>query len=152
MDKLEVHHNYENKYNFSPCLFIPHSFGCFIIIKAIIKTKSILRPIMLSTNTGSLFKDMQRIADKIKSDVENQLHEAFRTFEVIEDMTPEKLGNDENAFYRMKIKTDDNGHVKVKTMQKDPGTDWKVEVEEYDKGSKSIEGSKEKNPQKSIGH
>lgn len=80
---------------------------------------------------------MQKIADKIKRDVENQLNEDFRTFEVIENMTP-KMQDEKNMCYRMKIKTDDNGHVKVKTMQKDPGSDWKVEVEEYDRGSKSM--------------
>ena len=93
---------------------------------------------MLSTNTGSIFNDMQRIADKIKNNVESQLNEAFRTFEVVEDLSTDKLANDPNSYCRMKIKTDDNGHVKVKTMQKDPGTDWDVEVEEYDKGSKAL--------------
>jgi len=98
---------------------------------------------MLST-TGSIFSDMQRIADKIKWDVESQLNEAFRTFDVIEDLTP-KMQDEKNTYCRMRIRTDDNGHVKVKTMQKDPGSDWKVEVEEYDRGNKPIEAGKESN-------
>jgi len=95
---------------------------------------------MLSTSSESLFKEMQRIADKIKSQVESQLSEDFRTFDVIEDLQPSSIKPDERTSYKMMIKTDDNGHVKVKTMRKDPGSDWKVEVEEYDRGSKSIKG------------
>jgi frataxin-like iron-binding protein CyaY len=99
---------------------------------------------MLSTGTESLFRDMQKIANKIKSDVERQLSRDFKTFDVIEDLTP-SIRPDERSYYRMKIRTDDNGHVRVKTMQKDPGSDWKVEVEEYDRGDKkSLEQSKEK--------
>lgn len=102
---------------------------------------------MLSTNTESIFRDMQRVADKIKLDVESQLHEAFRTFEVIENLTPENLPRDEKAFYRMMIKTDDNGHVKVKTIEKEPGKPEKVEVQEYDKGTKSLEqGGQQQKP------
>jgi len=100
---------------------------------------------MLST-TG-LLSDMQKIADKIKRDVESQLNEAFRTFEVIEDMTP-KMQDEKNMCCRMMIKTDDNGHVKVKTMRKDPGSDWKVEVEEYDRGNKAMESGSQ---MKSLG-
>lgn len=90
---------------------------------------------------------MQKIADRIKWDVEKQLDEAFRTFEVIEDMTP-KMQDEKNTYCRMRIKTDDNGHVKVKTMRKDPGSDWKVEVEEFDRGNKPIESGSQK---KSLG-
>jgi len=99
---------------------------------------------MLSTG---LFSDMQRIADKIKWDVENQLQEAFKTFEVVEDLSP-SVQDENNVYYRMKIRTDDNGHVKVKTLQKDPGSDWKVNVEEFDRGNKAIEGGKSKSLEK----
>jgi len=96
---------------------------------------------MLSTGFGSMFTDMQRIADEIKWNVENQLQEAFKTFEVTENLTP-STQDEKNAYYRFKIKTDDNGHVRVKTMQKEPGSDWKVQVEEYDRGNKPIESQK----------
>jgi len=89
-------------------------------------------------STTGMLSDMQKIAEMIKSNVETQLNQSFRTFDVIEDMTP-KMQDDKNMCYRMMIRTDDNGHVKVKTMRKDPGMDWKVEVEEYDKGNKSME-------------
>jgi hypothetical protein len=40
---------------------------------------------------------------------------------------------DENTFYRMKMMVDDNGHVKVKTAQKEPGKEWDIQTKEYDR-------------------
>jgi len=74
---------------------------------------------------------MQSIADRIKRDVERSLNRTFNTFDVLDYTLPTDT---ENSYYRMKIKTDDNGHVKVKTAEKEPGKDWDVHVEEYDKG------------------
>jgi hypothetical protein len=76
---------------------------------------------------------MQSIADHIRRDVEDTLQKSFQTFDVLEHTLP----NDENAYYKMKIKVDNNGHVKVKTAQKEPGKEWDVHVEEYERGSHS---------------
>ena len=84
----------------------------------------------------SLFTRMQRLADAIKRDVEHQLNRTFDTFRVLEHTTLEDP--DQNSSYYLKIKTDDNGHVRVKTMQKEPHSDWKVNVEEYDRGNSAL--------------
>ena len=83
-----------------------------------------------------LFERMQRIANSIQRDVENQLHRTFETFKVLEHKALHDP--DQNASYYMKIKTDDNGHVRVKTMQKKPNSEWKVNVEEYDRGKAAL--------------
>jgi len=90
----------------------------------------------------SLFERMQWIADSVKRDVENRLNRTFNTFKVLEHKALEDP--DQNASYYMKIKTDDNGHVRVKTMQKEPNSDWKVNVEEYDRGNAAIGQSERK--------
>jgi len=84
----------------------------------------------------SLFEGMQRIANSIQRDVENQLNRTFETFKVLEHKALHDP--DQNASYYMKIKTDDNGHVRVKTMQKKPNSEWKVNVEEYDRGKAAL--------------
>uniref|UniRef100_A0A6G5AH53 Uncharacterized protein n=1 Tax=Rhipicephalus microplus TaxID=6941 RepID=A0A6G5AH53_RHIMP len=90
----------------------------------------------------NLFKDMQNLADSIRSDVEKQLNQSFKQFDVLEHQA---LEDPEHTSYFMKVKTDDNGHVKVKTTRHEPGQDWKTTVEEYDKGN-ALEGGQRINP------
>jgi len=53
---------------------------------------------------------------------------------------------DQYKSYFLKIKTDDNGHVRVKTVQKEPGKPWETHVEEYDRGSGAIKKGEESKP------
>jgi len=99
---------------------------------------------MLSTfdpfRTG--FSSIQSLADSIKSDVERDLNRSFETFDVIEHHPI--LTDPEHTSYYMRVKTDDNGHVRVKTIRKEPKSDWRTHVEEYYKGKPALEGEKKK--------
>jgi len=86
---------------------------------------------MLS-NTGSFFDNFQNLANFIKSDVERQLNREFKHFDVLEH---EALNDPEHTSYFMKVKTDDNGHVKVKTTRHPAGGEWKTDIQEYDRGN-----------------
>ena len=87
----------------------------------------------------SLFNQMQDIANNIRNDVEKQLNQSFKQFDVLEHQA---LEDPEHTSYFMKVKTNDNGHVRVKTIKKKPGSDWKTHVEEYYRGSPAVEGEK----------
>ena len=68
----------------------------------------------------------------------------------VDKLTPPPIEDEEHTFYKMKVLTDHNGHVKTKTMEKEPGKEWQVRVEEYDrKTDKAIEQGKD-NGNKSI--
>jgi len=93
---------------------------------------------MLSTSFDSISRRMQRIADSIRRDVEASLDRRFETFDVFEhggSFAPE------NTWYDMKVKVNDNGHVRVKTVHKEPGKDWDVHIEEYEKGKPAIDAA-----------
>jgi len=92
------------------------------------------------------FSSIQRLADRIKSDVERELNRSFETFNVMEHHPI--LTDPEHTSYYMRVKTDDNGHVRVKTVKKEPGSDWQTHVEEYQRGNRPIEGQKK---QQSLG-
>jgi len=100
---------------------------------------------MLSTfdpfRTG--FGSIQSLADSIKNDVERELNRSFETFDVMEHHPI--LTDPEHTSYYMRVKTDDNGHVRVKTMKKEPKSDWQTHVEEYYKGKPALESSQKKN-------
>jgi len=55
---------------------------------------------------------------------------------------PESLPIDENTKYYAKYEVNDNGHVWKKTIEKEPGQEWKTHVEEYDVG-KAIKGKED---------
>lgn len=95
------------------------------------------------TTSDCIFADMQRVADSIKKEIESQLKEKFNTFEVVEHL-PAEAGDPEMS-YRMRIKVNDGGHIKVKTLQKDPNTDWLVNIEKYEKGQpeKEVENGRQ---------
>jgi len=91
-----------------------------------------------SSRTGC--SSIQKLADRIKCDVEKSLNRSFGMFDVME-FHPIMTDKDHTSYY-MRIKTDDNGHVRVKTIKKEPGSDWKTHVEEYQRGKPTIEGEK----------
>jgi len=84
------------------------------------------------------FGSIQSLADSLKKDVEKDLNRSFETFDVIEHHPI--LTDPEHTSYYMKVKTDDNGHVRVKTIKKEPNSEWKTHVEEYYKGKPALEG------------
>jgi len=86
------------------------------------------------------FSSIQKLADRIRNDVEKELNKSFQVFDV-EDYHP-ILTDPEHTSYYMRVKTDDNGHVRIKTIKKEPGSDWKTHVEEYQRGKPTIEGEK----------
>jgi len=80
-------------------------------------------------------EEMQKVANEIKRDVESTLSQSFNTWNLFE--YEPFCFNPDRATYRMKIRTDDNGHVVVKTTKKEPGQPWKTHVKEFFKTSKS---------------
>ena len=81
---------------------------------------------------SSISHEIQNIAQKIKRGVESSLGRSFNRFDVSEH---DPVSYDPtNTTYRMKVLTDDNGHVMVETVRKEPGHDWETQVEEYEKG------------------
>ena len=91
------------------------------------------------------FGSIQSLADRIQSDVEKELNRSFNTFDVM-DYHP-ILTDPKHTSYYMKVKTDDNGHVRVKTIKKTPDSDWETHVEEYDRGQRKLEGQKQQQQQ-----
>jgi len=91
----------------------------------------------------SLFKTTQRLFDSIERDIENRFNNTFDTFKELEHKV---LEDSEHTSYFTRSKVNDNGHVHVKTVQKEPNSDWKVHVEEYDtdKSKPSIEQGEKK--------
>ena len=89
---------------------------------------------MFSDNNDP-FARIQSIANNIRKDVEKSLGQTFNTWDV--DTTDFSVPEGENVHYRMKVKTDDNGHVRLKTVEKEPGHDYDVHVEEYEKGDRA---------------
>jgi hypothetical protein len=45
----------------------------------------------------------------------------------------------------MRVKTDENSHVRIKTMKKEQHSDWQTHVEKYYKGKPALEISQKKN-------
>jgi len=93
-----------------------------------------------TSRTG--FSSIQKLADRIRDDVEKSLNRHFDMFDVMEYHPI--LTDPEHTSYYMRVKTDDNGHVRVKTIKKLPGSDWQTHVEEYNRGLSSLEGTKKK--------
>jgi len=93
---------------------------------------------------------MERMSDTIRRDVERALDTSFHTWDLMDYTFPSVHFDPENSYYRMKIRTDDNGHVKVKTIEKEPGKPEKVQLEEFDRGNAAIEQRKSGNKDTAI--
>jgi hypothetical protein len=58
----------------------------------------------------------------------------------IDKMTPLSIEDEAHTYYKMSVMTNQNGHVKTKTMEKEPGKEWQIKEEEYDRNNdKAIE-------------
>jgi len=82
-----------------------------------------------STDVMDIENDIRNIANTIKKDVESSLGQFFHRWDVF-DYTPLWFDPDSTS-YRMKILTDNNGHVNVRTMRKEPGQPWETRIEEF---------------------
>ena len=82
----------------------------------------------------------------ITNDLEDHIEKEFnRGFDVLEELEDELTSTDpERTAYFMKLKTNNNGHVKVKTIRKLPKSNWETHVEEYFQGKPSLEYKKKK--------
>jgi len=99
--------------------------------------------LILSAQALALFRSIQSLFGSIKNDAERELNRSFETFDVMEHHPI--LTDPEHTSYYMRVKTDDNGHVRIKTMKKEPNCDWQTHVEEYHKGKPTLESSQKKN-------
>jgi len=88
------------------------------------------------------FSSIQALADSVKRDIERDLNRKFRMFDVMESYPI--LTDPGHTSYFMRVKTDDNGFVRVKTIKKTPGSEWQTHVEEYNRGQPRLEGKGEK--------
>jgi hypothetical protein len=89
---------------------------------------------MLSRYTfDSMFDHMQNMAWQMQRDIERSLRRSFDVFDVTEHRALRE--SDENSTVYMKVKVNDNGHIWVKTAQKEPGQPWKTHIEEYNRGN-----------------
>jgi len=110
-------------------------------------------------NTNSIFGDMFPSFDRFERHLEDQFQEAFESIASIddlslpfdleslddlEDLAPPAIEDDEHTYCKMKILRDDNGHVKVKTFEKKPGSDWKVKTKKFERptGRKALGNGK----------
>ena len=59
-----------------------------------------------------------------------KMEEEVKAFEELEK-NPPQLEDPEHTSCFMRVMTNDNGHVKVKTMKKTPETEWETRVDEY---------------------
>ena len=70
-----------------------------------------------------------------------KMEEEVKAFEELEK-NPPQLEDPEHTSCFMKVMTNDNGHVKVKTIKKTPETEWETRTEEYDRSKPSLENKK----------
>lgn len=71
-----------------------------------------------------------------------KMEEEVKAFEELEK-NPPQLEDPEHTSCYMRVLTNDNGHVKVKTMKKTPETEWETRTEEYDRRNPSLENKKD---------
>ncbi len=83
---------------------------------------------------------IQQLANRIQKDVEKDLKRSFSMFDVL-DYHP-ILTDPKHTSYYIRIKIDDNGYLRVKTIRKEPGKDFETHIEEYHKGKPITQGGK----------
>jgi hypothetical protein len=103
------------------------------------------------------FSTLQNLADQIRQDMDKQFKQSTESFEGKEGYPT--LADPENTTYFKRVETNDNGHVRIKTISKKPGSEWETNIEEYQgeqpvckiqtEGKQAIEGKESKEaPQK----
>jgi len=66
-----------------------------------------------------------------------KMEQEMQAFEELEK-NPPQLEDPEHTSCFMRVMTNDNGHVKVKTMKKTPETEWETHIDEYQRGNPSL--------------
>jgi hypothetical protein len=100
----------------------------------------------LSDHFDFKFNEMKNFFKHMKNNIEKEIDQSFKNFDSLEN---EALNvSDSSQSYYLKVETNDNGRVKVKTIQKLPNQPWETHVEEYDIGNMALnathgEGKKE---------
>ena len=92
----------------------------------------------------SLFdKEFQQMFDAMHREFRMPLSSSsrFDNWNLFESDPEELVQHDpEHTTFRMKTVINDNGHVTVKTVRKDPGSEWKTHMRQYNAGN-AIEGN-----------
>ncbi len=83
------------------------------------------------------FNTLQNLADQIRQDMDKQFKQSAESFESKEGYPT--LADPENSTYYKRVETNDNGHVRIKTISKKPGSEWETKIEEYQGGKPAIE-------------
>jgi len=83
------------------------------------------------------FNSLQKLSDQIRQDMDKHFKQSAESFEGKEEYPT--LADPENTTYYKRIETNDNGHVRIKTISKKPGSDWETKIEEYKGGKPAIE-------------
>ena len=79
--------------------------------------------------------------DTMNKDFRMPLSSRFGNWDLFESDPEELVQHDpEHTTYRMKTVINNNGHVTVKTVRKDPGSEWETHVRQYNAGN-AIEGN-----------
>ncbi|RZM00361.1 MAG: hypothetical protein EOO88_58775 [Pedobacter sp.] len=71
------------------------------------------------------FNSMERYAEEMRADMDKH----FKAMEEGKETEYPTLADPENTSYFMRVETNDNGHVKVKTVQKSPGNAWETKYQ-----------------------
>ncbi len=91
------------------------------------------------------FNAIERYADEMRAEMDRY------TKNLEAPQEDPKLADPENTSYFMRVETNDNGNVRVKTMKKVPGSDWETKFEEYKRGnSAAIEKGAESESKQAI--
>jgi hypothetical protein len=91
------------------------------------------------------------LAHLLMKDFENTFHRGVKNYNHYyrTHQTPKA---EDNGYYRMEYTVNNNGHVQVQTLVKEPGKPWNVLVEEYNKDhASSIEQNKPQKKAEAIG-
>jgi len=79
------------------------------------------------------FDAIERYVDEMRAEMDRH----FKNPEAPQEYP--KLRDPENTSYFMRVETNDNGNVRVKTVKKTPGSEWETKYEEYKRGNSAIE-------------
>jgi len=88
-------------------------------------------------SVNSRFDSLQSLADEIKQDMDKCFKESAESFEGKEEYPT--LADPDHTTYYKRVETNDNGHIRIKTISKKPGSDWETKIEEHQGGKPAIE-------------
>ena len=86
----------------------------------------------------SPFRSSSNSIHEMFENFRKNMEEEIKAFEELEK-NPPSLEDPEHTSCFMRVMTNDNGYVKVKTMKKTPDSEWETRVEEFERGNPSLE-------------